>query len=45
VLLGGFVVFLAGVSSAAGGFAYASQTAVAGMLAVFAGGLLRVYSD
>jgi SSS family solute:Na+ symporter len=42
VLVGGFVVFLAGVMSASVGFGYASQVAVGGMMIVFAGGLLRV---
>jgi SSS family solute:Na+ symporter len=41
----GFVIFLVGVLSGSTSFAWASETAVGGMLIFFAGGLLRVYSD
>src|SRR5688572_14934338 len=45
VVLGGFAVFLFGVLSAAWTFPLAGELAIAGMLAVFAGGLVRVYSE
>jgi SSS family solute:Na+ symporter len=41
----GFVTFAIGVVSAAWGSPYAGLMAVGGMLCVFAGGLLRVYSE
>ena len=45
VALGGFAVFLFGVISAAKAFGLAGELAIGGMIAVFVGGLLRVYSD
>lgn len=45
LIVGGFLCFIGGVLSAAVAFAYAAHLAVAGVLAVFAGGLLRVYSE
>ena len=41
----GFCVFLAGVFSAAGRFSLAGTLALSGMVAVFIGGLVRVYAD
>ena len=41
----GFLMFLAGVTSGIWAWSAASAVAVMGMLAVFAGGLVRVYSE
>ena len=45
VVVLGFGVFLAGVFSAAWSFPLAGMLAIGGMLAVFAGGLVRVHSE
>jgi hypothetical protein len=45
IALVGFAVFLFGVISAAWRFPLAGELAIGGMVAVFIGGLLRVYSD
>jgi len=44
IALGGFVVFMTGVFAGGAGFAAAGPLAVGGMIAVFIGGLVRVYS-
>ena len=45
IAVAGFVVFLVGDFSAAAAFSLAGELALGGMAAVFAGGLLRVYSE
>jgi hypothetical protein len=45
IAIAGFAVFLFGVFSAAWQSGLADGLAIGGMLAVFAGGLLRVYSE
>jgi hypothetical protein len=45
IALAGLVVFLAGVCSAAGAFPLAGELAIGGMIAVFVGGLVRVYVE
>jgi hypothetical protein len=45
VLLIGFATFLIGVISASVAFAYAGVLAVAGMISVFVGGVVRVYVE
>jgi hypothetical protein len=45
VVIGGFAVFLFGVLSAAWGSSLAGELAIGGMLAVFAGGFVRVYAE
>jgi hypothetical protein len=45
IVLAGFGVFLFGVLSAAWGSSLAGELAIGGMLAVFAGGLARVYAE
>ena len=45
VVLGGFAVFLFGVLSAAWASPLAGELAIGGMLAVFLGGFVRVYSE
>jgi SSS family solute:Na+ symporter len=45
VLLLGFATFLAGVISASVAFGYAGMLAVGGMIAVFVGGVVRVYVE
>ena len=44
-ILGGFVLYFVGALSGSVAFALASEVAVAGMLLVFAGGLVRLFVD
>ena len=45
VVLVGFVAFMIGVFSAAWSSTLAGELAIGGMLAVFAGGIVRVYAE
>lgn len=45
LIAGGFLCFLGGIISAIWGFPSATVMAVSGMIVVFVGGLLRVYTD
>jgi len=45
LIAGGFLCFLGGIISAIWGFPSATVMAVGGMIVLFAGGLLRVYTD